>query len=36
LEKNYSLHHDVLVAVIEFLGDAKAPVHVSWGARYAR
>ena len=29
LEKNYSLHYDVLVAVIAFLDAAKAPVRVS-------
>jgi hypothetical protein len=29
LEKNYSLRYDVLVAVIDFLDEAKAPVHVS-------
>ena len=29
LEKNYSLRHDVLVAVIEFLGQACGPVRVS-------
>ena len=28
LERNYSLHHDVLMAVIEFLEQAIAPVHV--------
>ncbi len=29
LERNYSLHHDVLVSVIDFLRDAQAPVVVS-------
>lgn len=29
LEKNYSLHYSVLVAVIAFLEAAKTPVHVS-------
>ena len=29
LEKNYSLHHDALVSVIEFLDHASAPVRVA-------
>jgi hypothetical protein len=28
LRKNYSLRHDVLVAIIDFLKQASAPVHV--------
>jgi hypothetical protein len=29
LEKNYSLHHDTLVAVLEFLNSATAPVRLA-------
>jgi hypothetical protein len=29
LEKNYSLHHSVLVSVIEFLRNAQPPINVS-------
>jgi hypothetical protein len=29
LSKNYSLHYEVLVQIIEFLADSKAPIKVS-------
>ncbi len=28
LEKNYSLHYNVLVSILDFLHEAEAPVHI--------